>query len=109
WRRDLLASILPRLVGREIMPVAYLLANIELAAYQAALDLPTDERANWAITAAQLSSAASTRVSLSNVLVDTYPLALPPACLPIILGNPPYAGHSLNHSYWLSHLLESYK
>lgn len=109
WQRDLLASIQPRLAGYEIMPAAYLLARIELATRQAALDLPAAERANWAITSAQLSPAVPACISLTNALVDAHPLALPAASLPIILGNPPYAGHSLNHSDWLGHLLESYK
>ena len=65
------------------------------------------ERANWALPSAQDSSLY---ISLANALSGEHPREFPsPASLPIILGNPPYAGHSLNHSAWLGSLLESYK
>lgn len=109
WRRDLLACIQPRLIGCEITPSAYLLACIELATRQAALDLPVSERSAWALPDASHWPAVLPCISLANTLNNEHPLMLPASGLPIVLGNPPYAGHSLNHSAWLGHLLESYK
>lgn len=107
---DLRTSIQPRLIGCEIMPAAYLLARIELAVRQAKLERPAAEWTNREVTPARLSHGISARISLANSLVDVGPLAnLPPASLPILLGNPPYAGHSLNQNTWLGSLLESYK
>lgn len=107
WQRDLLTRIQPHLAGFEIMPTPYLLACIKLATQQAAVDLPASEQARWSATSAR---PARSPISLINALDDArVPEFFPRARLPIILGNPPYAGHSLNHSTWIDQLLESYK
>ena len=108
WQYDLLTNILPRLSGCEIMPATYLLACIELAMHQADLDQPEGTRASR--SGAQLPPGSSSCISLANALVTVRsPTQLPLIHLPIILGNPPYAGHALDHSNWLGYLLESYK
>jgi hypothetical protein len=109
WLSALLASTQSCLTGCEIMPVAYLLACIELTARQAELGLPGDERARRAVAPAQCCSSVHSCISLVNTLAHARPFALSADSLPVILGNPPYAGHSLNHSDWLGHLLEDYK
>ncbi|HVU68341.1 MAG TPA: N-6 DNA methylase, partial [Ktedonobacteraceae bacterium] len=91
---DAAARVLPRLVGCEITPSAYLLASLELA---------VRHEAWWA------GEAAPARLFLTNALAEARLPELSAADLPVILGNPPYAGHSLNHSQRLGRLLESYK
>lgn len=88
-----------RLVGCEITPSAYLLACLELAVRQAAFSAPAHEPL----------PLPAIRLFLTNALADAHLPGLPGAGLPVLLGNPPYAGHSLNHSQRLGRLLESYK
>src|SRR5579885_759530 len=108
WRRDLPATIFPRLAGCELMAVPYLLAHIQLAVHLEALDLPAGERAYRA------AEPALPRIFLANALSSGLLSGLfsredEHASLPVILGNPPYAGHSPNHNAWIGQLLESYK
>ncbi|HEX7733907.1 MAG TPA: type ISP restriction/modification enzyme [Ktedonobacteraceae bacterium] len=95
------------LAGYEVMPAAAILAGIEQATRLSALVTSTHER----VVPQRASPAVGCScITLVNVLADARPLAqLSAGALPIILGNPPYAGHSLNHSPWLGQLLESYK
>lgn len=107
WRRDLPERILPHLAGCELMPAPGLLARVELAARLAALHLPSGERAAWATAPTQDATAY---IFLANALDRTHALELlPRKRIPVILGNPPYAGHSSNHNAWIGQLLESYK
>lgn len=107
WRRDLPERILSRLAGCELMPAPGLLARVELATRLAALHLPPGEQADWTVAPTQDASAY---ISLANALDRTHALELlSRAQMPVILGNPPYAGHSSNRNAWIGHLLESYK
>ncbi|HEY0755072.1 MAG TPA: type ISP restriction/modification enzyme [Ktedonobacteraceae bacterium] len=103
---DALHNMLPRvqerLAGYEVMPAAYILACIELAMRQATLEPSANQQGH--------APDPPLGLTLANVLADAQPLErFATFTLPVILGNPPYAGHSLNHSAWLAGLLESYK
>lgn len=104
---ELLAGVQARLLGCEVLPAAYLLARIELAIRHASAAHPV--RGSTPARDGPVAGVRA-RITLANVLADACPLEqLPEQALPVILGNPPYAGHSLNHSSWLGRLLESYK
>lgn len=90
WREHLRQYFLPRLSGIEVLITPYLIAHLRLNLFLAGADLPTPFR-------------------LGNALVEsnTHQHSLSP--IMIVLGNPPYAGHSANKEAWIMSLLDEYK
>jgi predicted helicase len=86
-----------RMRGIELLPVPYLLAQLQFESYLASL-LP--ERISWKMPFFH-----------GDVLADPSALEgiFEQSAIPVILGNPPYAGHSPNKQEWLAELLETYK
>ena len=132
WRGYAKEHLLPRLFGFELLMAAYAMAHLKLGMQLAALDLPEAARADWAYP---FDAGERLGVYLTNTLdpgesqtADMFgPLrALTQEAnaavgvkrdLPImvVLGNPPYSGHSANASRqdgkltWIGELIEDYK
>ncbi len=133
WRGYVHRHLLPRLFGFELLMAAYAMAQLKLGLELEARDLPDDERAAWAY---QFEPGERLGVYLTNALEpgegQAHPMfgslmrALAEEAdaatgvkrdLPImvVLGNPPYSGHSANASRrdgaltWIGKLIEDYK
>lgn len=126
WRGYVKEHLVKRLFGFELIMAAYALAHLKLGMQFAALDMPEERRAAWAH---EFESGERLGVYLTNTLEEaeskTETLWGPMRAiaqeanaaseikrdLPImvVLGNPPYSGHSANKGTWISKLIEDYK
>lgn len=133
WDGYVRDHLLPRLFGFELLMAAYAMAHLKLGMQLAALDLPEGSRAEWAY---EFEAHERLRVYLTNALEqsesasDLHQFGLWRAFedeasaahgikrdLPImvVLGNPPYSGHSANQSRkngeltWIGERIEDYK
>ena len=126
WTGYVKEHLLPRLFGFELLMAAYAMAHLKLGMQLAALDLPESSRAAWAYS---FEGDERLGVYLTNALepVEAEPeplfglgdaLANEASAaadvkrdLPImvVLGNPPYSGHSANKGEWITGLIDSYK
>lgn len=92
WQEYVAHDLLPRLSGYELLAAPYAIAHMQLALQLAetGYDLRGDE---------------GMHLSLANALEDD--AVTDAACSPItvIVGNPPYAGHSANDGAWINALL----
>ena len=122
WSSYVREHLLPRLFGFELLMAPYAVAHLKLGMQLAALDLPPAERADWAY---DFASDERLGVYLTNTLEQT--LGTGPARLllggfisdeaneaakvkqdypvMVIVGNPPYSGHSANKGEWMKNLL----
>ncbi len=117
WSDYVHAHLLPQLFGFELLMAPYVIAHLKLGMQLAALDLPQPERRTWAY---KFEKDERLNIYLANTL-EKYERLLSPAsyhgrgtlhpCNPVmvILGNPPYAGHSANKGQWINTLLDTYK
>ena len=132
WRPYVREHLLPRIFGFELMMAPYAMAHLKLSMQLAAKDLPEEHRQAWEY---DFSDDERLGVYLTNSLeraesqaVDLFGLMnfIPEEAnaaaeikrdLPImvVLGNPPYSGHSSNASRrngkltWIGELIEDYK
>ncbi|MCP9486548.1 MAG: N-6 DNA methylase [Gaiellaceae bacterium MAG52_C11] len=113
WRGYVRDHLLPRLFGFELLMAPYAVAHLKLGMQLAGLDLPEEEQADWAY---DFASDDRLSVFLTNSLEPSVRAATIPfgafiseeanaaadvkSDLPImvVLGNPPYSGHSANAS-----------
>ncbi len=122
WSGYVRDHLLKRLYGFELLMAPYAVAHLKLGMQLAALDLPPAEREAWAY---DFSSDERLGIYLTNTLEQT--LGTGPARLllggfisdeaneaakvkqdypvMVIVGNPPYSGHSANNGDWIKHLL----
>ena len=131
WSSYVREHLLPRLFGFELLMAAYAMAHLKLGMQLAALDLPEASRAAWAYP---FDADERLGVYLTNTLDPSQPILEIPGLgssltdeanaaadvkrnLPImvVLGNPPYSGHSANasrengHLTWIGERIEDYK
>ena len=129
WSGYVRNHLLPRLFGFELLMAPYAVAHFKLGMQLAAHDLESDElRKNWAY---DFGGGVEDRlkVYLTNTLEGIersipdlfgwYKIISDEANsareikrdLPImvVIGNPPYSGHSANTGTWISDLIEDYK
>jgi predicted helicase len=120
WSGYVGEHLLPRLFGFELLMAPYMMAHLKLGMQLAAIDLPVAERAAWAY---DFATNDLLRIYLTNTLDEAlkrsevmfgrdisdepnqaakvkqgYPVM-------VILGNPPYSGHSANKGQWINTLL----
>ncbi len=120
WSGYVRQHLLPRLFGFELLMPPYAMAHLKLGMQLAALDLPQGERSKWAY---DFGSDERLGVYLTNTLEQAfghssllmgafiseeanqaakvkqdYPVM-------VVLGNPPYSGHSANKGKWIADLL----
>ena len=120
WSGYVREHLLPRLFGFELLMAPYAVAHLKLGMQLAALDLPPSERANWAYDfnsderlGIYLTNTLEEALKRANVMLGRfisdeaneaarvkkdYPVM-------VIVGNPPYSGHSANNGDWIKHLL----
>lgn len=132
WKAYVREHLLPRLFGFELLMAPYAMAHLKLGMQLAAMDMPEKERKAWAY---QFERGERFGVYLTNALeqeerqvqaafgpmramVDEANAAsgikrdLP---IMVVLGNPPYSGHSANASWrngkrtWIGRAIEDYK
>ena len=131
WDGYVREHLLKRLFGFELLMAPYTMAHLKLGMQLAALDMPKEHQADWAY---EFGSGERLGIYLTNALdrVDIQQSQPGPyrviaeeanaateikRDLPImvVLGNPPYSGHSANASTrggkptWIGDLIESYK
>lgn len=132
WLGYVRDHLLPRLFGFELLMAAYAMAHLKLGMQLAALDLPEASRATWAYpfdaserlgvyltnTLEPPEREAATMFGPLRALTEEASAAagvkrdLP---IMVVLGNPPYSGHSANASRkngeltWIGERIEDYK
>ena len=126
WSGYVKEHLLPRLFGLELLMAPYAMAHLKLGMQLAAQDLPSEQQGTWAY---EFGSDERLRVYLTNSLEQAEqptqtmfgPLraitdeanaaAAVKRDLPImvVIGNPPYSGHSANKGEWIASLIDSYK
>jgi predicted helicase len=123
WAGYVHEHLLPRLFGFELLMAPYAVAHLKLGMQLAAFDLPAEERLDWSYS---LESGERLQIFLTNslqeaqkrseLLIGRYISDEANAAaeikreLPImvILGNPPYSGHSANKGAWITRLIRDY-
>lgn len=114
WSAYVRAHLLPRVFGFELMMAPYTVAHLKLALQLAdtGFEFRTHERINIFLTNTLDQIKHQTGALLAQWLSEEAEHAeevknkLP---VQVVLGNPPYSGHSANQSQWLDELLELYK
>ena len=126
WRGYVKDHLLPRLFGFELLMAAYAMAHLKLGMQLAALDLAPAAREAWAYP---FDAGERLGVYLTNTLdpgeTQTASMFGPLRALTqeanaavgvkrdlpimVVLGNPPYSGHSANKGKWITDLLDDYK
>src|SRR6266571_5699275 len=120
WSGYVREHLLPRLFGFELLMAPYAVAHLKLGMQLAALDLPVEERSDWAydfesderlglyLTNTLEQALVRSKLLLGSFISDeaneaakvkqNYPVM-------VVIGNPPYSGHSANKGEWVTDLL----
>lgn len=124
WPAYVKDHLLPRLYAFELLIAPYAVAHFKLALQLSALDMPEDIRKSWAY---YFSGGERINVFLTNTLDEPNDWTGLPLFtqfladetkqasdvkqnfpIMVILGNPPYSGHSANQGEWIRNLVKSY-
>ena len=92
WQDYVAQNLLPRLSGYELLAAPYAIAHLQLT-----LQL--------AETGYDFRAGDNLHLSLANALEHESGADAAPSPLVVIVGNPPYAGHSANDGAWIAALL----
>ncbi|MFO7898538.1 MAG: hypothetical protein R6V58_05710 [Planctomycetota bacterium] len=126
WSGYVRKHLLPRLFGFELLMAPYAVAHLKLGMQLAAQDLPPLQRQKWAY---DFKGNERLNVFLTNSLEEAEQKAeglfgplrvisqeanaasrikrdLP---IMVVMGNPPYSGHSANKGKWIKKLIDTYK
>ena len=125
WDGYVKDHLLKRLFGFELLMAPYAMAHLKLGMQLAAQDLPAESRADWAY---DFANSERLGVYLTNSLEEgemqvpmygSYRVIAEEANsaveikrdmpIMVVLGNPPYSGHSANKGEWISELIDDYK
>ena len=132
WDGYVKDHLLPRLFGFELLMAPYAMAHLKLGMQLAGQDLPAESREDWAYG---FANSERLGVYLTNSLEEgemQVPMSGPYRIITdeansaveikrdmpimVVLGNPPYSGHSANASRrqdgkltWIGELIEDYK
>jgi predicted helicase len=111
WRNYVHLHLLPHLFGFELLTAPYVIAHLKLAMQLAAFDVPETERQKWAY---RLQLNEQPHIYLTNTLEEvketlTVEGQEKPHQILVVLGNPPFAGHSSNKGQWITTLIDTYK
>jgi predicted helicase len=120
WSSYVREHLLPRLFGFELLIAPYAMAHLKLGMQLAAADLPKEEQKTWAYDfqsnerlGIYLTNTLDEAQKRSEVLFGRYisdeanEAAKVKQGYPVmvVLGNPPYSGHSANKGQWIKDLL----
>jgi predicted helicase len=111
WQDFVRLNLLPHLFGFELLPVPYVIAHLKLALQLAALDVPESERQRWAY---RFQHNEQSHIYLTNTLEEVKETLTGQEQesahkILVVLGNPPFAGHSSNKGHWIMTLIDTYK
>jgi len=124
WSGYVREQLLPRLFGFELLMAPYAMAHLKLGMQLAAVDLPPSERATWAYDFSSderlgiyLTNTLEEAMKRSEVMFGRYisdeaneaAKVKQERPVMVVLGNPPYSGHSANKGEWISALLHENK
>ncbi|MGI8589256.1 MAG: type ISP restriction/modification enzyme [Chloroflexia bacterium] len=123
WSGYVHDHLLPRLFGFELLMAPYAAAHLKLGLELAGKDLPPGLRENWAYA---FQGDERLRVYLTNTLEEAHKAsellfgqwiadeAAAAAAIKrdrpimVVIGNPPYSGHSANQGEWIRGLVRDY-
>ncbi len=120
WSGYVREQLLPRLFGFELLMAPYAMAHLKLGMQLAAVDLPQSERATWAYDfqsderlGIYLTNTLEEAMKRSEVMFGRYiseeaneaAKVKQERPVMVVLGNPPYSGHSANKGEWIAALL----
>src|SRR5437763_5658252 len=120
WSGYVREHLLPRLFGFELLIAPYAMAHLKLGMQLAALDLPEPQRKIWAYDfktderlGIYMTNTLDEAIKRSEVMFGRYiseeanEAAKVKQGYPVmvVLGNPPYSGHSVNKGQWINDLL----
>lgn len=123
WSAYVREQLIPRLFGFELLIAPYAVAHLKLGMQLAAQDLPEPDRSKWEYSSAEgsrlgiyLTNTLEEAVKKSELLLGSFISEEANAAadikrsLPIlvVLGNPPYSGHSANKGPWITKLISDY-
>lgn len=123
WAAYVREQLVPRLFGFELLVAPYAVAHLKLGMQLAGHDLPEDTRDRWAYDLASserlnvyLTNTLEEAIRKSELLLGSYIAEEANAAasikreLPIlvVMGNPPYSGHSANTGPWIRRLVGDY-
>ncbi len=126
WKDYVVAHLIPRLFGFELLMAPYAVAHFKLGLQLEARHLSPAQQKIWG---ADLKKASRLNIFLTDALepmgTKDYTLALGSDFIAteteaaadvkskfpilVVLGNPPYSGHSASKSEWIRKLIEDYK
>ncbi|MEO7000673.1 MAG: N-6 DNA methylase, partial [Ktedonobacterales bacterium] len=121
WSEYVSERLLKRLFGFELLMAPYAMAHLKLGMQLSALDLPAADRARWTyhgpddgrlgvyLTNTLEDAAKQTeRLPFANYISEEANAATQvkrDEPVLVVLGNPPYSGHSANKGEWITALL----
>ncbi|MBE3561718.1 MAG: N-6 DNA methylase, partial [Ktedonobacteraceae bacterium] len=120
WSGYVREHLLSRLFGFELLMAPYAMAHLKLGMQLAAADLPAAERATWAYNfrsderlGIYLTNTLDEALKRSEILLGRYISDEANAAakvkqefpIMVVMGNPPYSGHSANKGQWITDLL----
>lgn len=123
WGGYVRDDLIPRLFGFELLVAPYAVAHLKLGMQLAGQDLPEPGRADWAYDlegserlGVYLTNTLEEALKKSELLLGSYIAEEANAAadvkreLPIlvVVGNPPYSGHSANNGPWIRELVSDY-
>lgn len=123
WSAYVRDGLLPRLFGFELLMAPYAVAHLKLALQLAAFDLPEEQRRVWAYDFSGserlgvfLTNSLEEAITQSDLLMGSYISQEANAAaeikrdrpIMVVLGNPPYSGHSANKGEWITSLVRDY-
>ena len=117
WPDYVQNQLLPRLFGFELLMAPYAMCHLklalEIAGPEAGFNMPDGERLNVFLTNTLEEAHASAagplfahEIAREATEADAVKREKP---VMVVLGNPPYSGHSANKGKWIRGLIESYK
>jgi predicted helicase len=124
WSSYVHEHLLPRIFGFELLMAPYAVAHLKLGLQLAGGDLPAEERADYAYDfggderlGVFLTNALDEAVHRDDLLLGRFisdeanAAAKVKRELPImvVLGNPPYSGHSANRGAWIREKVAEYR
>ena len=125
WNGYVKEHLLKRLFGFELLMAPYAMSHLKLGMQLAAQDMPAESRADWSYefdsderlgvyltnSLEQAEAQSMTLFGPLRVITEEANAAAIKRDLPImvVLGNPPYSGHSANKSNWIIDLVGDYK
>lgn len=123
WSGYVQDGLLPRLFGFELLMAPYAMAHLKLGMQLAAKDIPEEHRSDWAYDFATgerlsifLTNTLEEAIKRSQMLMGQFISEEANAAanikkdkrIMVVLGNPPYSGHSANKGPWIRKLVRDY-